>query len=216
MRHKKREQIDPKTLTKSSSIRKRYGSNLVIAGDRIATPYGYRVAGVTSTDFETFFEEVAASQYTPLWLHEHKTRVYRILEGRGQAVLRKGDEERTVNLVRGDELAMTPGIAYRLASDGVDSLKLSVTQSSLYEDDLQELAPGSDLNHPESMLKSIVKPDREVMPRVRSKAAQQIAAQRAARGRVERVAAERPSAYVEEGVNLRPGRGLRELIANAG
>lgn len=132
-RNKKRPQISPRTLRKASRSRAHYEQTLEVAGKREQTKTGYRIPGTSCKEYETFFEHIAERQATDKMLHDKKTRTYRVVSGRGFAMLEKNDQQKSVVLIPGTELTVEPGITYVLTTTSQHSLEVFVSQSSKYE-----------------------------------------------------------------------------------
>lgn len=180
----KRKQIDPKTLRKHSKIVQDRADPLLVVGNRNQTDYGYTIPGVTHKTFETFHMAVSASSTTPVWRHEKKTRVYRVVSGTGhyQRTVSENTAEARM-LSAGDEVLVEAGHAHRLTAS--TKLELYVTQDSKYEANLEELAPverlaevqGVELQNMSAEEKAL-RMSGSITRRGRTRAAEQIALQR--------------------------------------
>lgn len=190
---RKRPQIDPTKIRKHSHIVAEKQDPLLVVGDRVQTDFGYTVSGVTSKSFETQYMAVMPNSTTPSWLHEKKTRVYRIASGSGYYQKLNSEEQITRPLSAGDEIVAEPGHIHRITASAV-KLEMYLTQEAKYEANLQEVeSVTTPAMVPEHELTSITAADKRLTfadrPQRRGRshrAAQQIALQRGERGVVDR------------------------------
>jgi hypothetical protein len=136
--NRKRPQVNPKELRKSSDIRRERHASIVVAGKRKATKSGYRIPGAQCKDYETYFEHIVEKQSTDRVMHPKKTRTIRVIGGQGFASIEKaGFERKSIVLIPGDELTVEAGISYQLLTTSRYFLEVFVTQSAKYEANLQ-------------------------------------------------------------------------------
>lgn len=210
----KRVAIDPKKLRKHSDIVKAEikTNQFVVVGEKEQTLTGYKVAGTTCGDFETYYEYMADGVPTDRFIHPSKSRSYRVIAGQGVLIVSKDGANRAIALIPGTEVTAVPGIAYQLRSSPQAPLEVYVTQAANYEEELRVAEPSTanPANVSEDMLRTVTR--EEVLaanindstprrrPRGQQKAVQQQVEKALAAGRA--VAAPEAIAAVE--VNLPP------------
>lgn len=133
MKARKKEQVSPRSLRKASRHRNQYPEiRAAAAGGREPTRTGYVIPGISCKEYETFYEYIDSQQSTDKIMHEKKTRSYRVLGGRGFAVLEAEGKQTSVVLVAGIELHIPPGTSCTIATTSTDVVELIVIQSSKY------------------------------------------------------------------------------------
>jgi len=186
---KKRPSVNPRALPKVSRSRRKYQDSVEVAGNRERTNQGYRIAGTTCADYETFFEYVSEGQVTDKVVSKDKIRTYRIMSGQGFAILEKNGVQKSVVLVAGQELTVEAGIAHQLITTSTNELEIVVIQSSKYEDSITVLEKSSTTAQLAAKLMKSTSNEEAVQKTVnsvrrsRSKAAEQQAQLAAERGR---------------------------------
>lgn len=137
----RRPQVDPKTFRKHSRIVEKRQDQVVVAGDRIQTDFGFFIDGHKGKTFETKFMLIMPSSMTPKWLHDKKTRVIKVIGGVGHfQTFTKDGTVSTRPVTIGDEVTIEAGTTYRITSSPA-KLEFYVIQDPKYESSLQELEP---------------------------------------------------------------------------
>ena len=140
MKARKKEQISPRTLRKASRHRNQYpATRAAAAGSREPTRTGYVIPGVSCKEYETFYEYIDSQQSTDKIRHEKKTRSYRVLGGKGFAVLEVEGKQTSVVLVTGTELHVSPGTSCTISTTSTDTVDLLVILSSKYSARMETL-----------------------------------------------------------------------------
>ncbi len=138
---RRRALISPRDLRKSSQSR-RAASTVKVAGEREPTETGYRAAGYTGKNFETFFEVMLSGTASAFLLHEKKDRSFWVISGQGFLTTEDSvNGQKTRRIFPGEHVSLDRGVTYRIATTATDQLEFFVSQSAKYEVSLQIIAP---------------------------------------------------------------------------